>query len=75
MAIIKYGKELFFTETVKFPTSVTNLDTGLTDMDRNAFSHCLFSLVGLGLVGVKVGKFKQGRITDWEEKRNNSKNS
>jgi hypothetical protein len=28
-------------KTEEFPTSVTDLDTGLTDVDRNNFSHCL----------------------------------
>lgn len=26
-------------KTVKFPASISNLDTGLPDVDRNAFSH------------------------------------
>jgi hypothetical protein len=28
-------------EAEKLPAGVTNLDTGLTDMDRNNFSHCV----------------------------------
>ena len=27
-------------EAEEFPAGVTNLDTGLTDVDRNNFSHC-----------------------------------
>jgi len=35
-------------EAEKFPACVTDLDTGLTDVDRNDFSHCDVEII-LGL--------------------------